>query len=223
MDEDAVHLALRARAYGLSVRTTGVTDLAQTATGFTRSAGSFETDGFLVGMEITPSGFPSNVVGSVYSVTPGEIKVTGVRAVVAEAPGRSLTVGLPGMQSWEGIKITPVTGTHYLVEEFAPGPSNRRSGNVSGGMMHDIGDYYITWYMPLSVQNVPSIGSKALRKCVSALKDRYTAGLSLPAGTDFVNIQSKPAPSTGQIVPLNGWLALQLKVPWQVFWTNGTT
>jgi hypothetical protein len=53
-------LALRGRVLTLSVATTGTTSLAATATGYTRAAGSFVTDGFKPGMEVLAAGFATS-------------------------------------------------------------------------------------------------------------------------------------------------------------------
>lgn len=221
MDETAVHLALRNRAKTLVVRTTGVAALGQTVSGFTRTLGSFATDGFVVGMEITPIGFPSNVLGTVSAVTANLLSVTGVRTAVAEAGARSLSALLPARRGWEGIPVTPVTGEAYLIEEFSPSSSNLRSLTASSGTLEDFGDYFLTWYMPTTVDTIPGIGVNALRKSVKALKDLFPAGLTLAVGDGtFVRVRTKPAPATGQVVPLIGWSALQLKIPWRVLSSN---
>lgn len=222
MDESAVSLALRNRARTLVVKTTGLTNLEQTATGFKRSAGSFAADGFIVGMEVTPVGFPANVLGSVEAVSATDLTVAGgVRTAVVEGPNRSVSVLLPGIQGWEGRPITPKAGEHYLVEEFSPSTSDLRTGMASAGTLEDLGDYFLTWYMPTTIGNINGVGVKALRMSVKALKDLFPAGLVLAVGDGtFVRVRTKPAPATAQVVPLNGWSALQLKVPWRVLSQN---
>ena len=72
IDHLAALLALRGRALTLSVATTGSTSLSATTTGYARAAGSFITDGLVVGAEITASGFTTpanNGQGVVTAVT----------------------------------------------------------------------------------------------------------------------------------------------------------
>src|SRR4051812_43202806 len=99
VDHSLLQLALRAKALTLTVATTGSASLSGTATGYARSSGSFITDGFKVGMEITAtSGLwisgnsITNAAGKVITaVTATDISCEGC-VVDAEAASRSLTV-----------------------------------------------------------------------------------------------------------------------------------
>ena len=72
----------------LEASTTGSIGLAATATGYTRSAGSFLADGFVVGQSVTASGFvnaANNGASTVIAVTAGSLDVSKVGGTVAEA------------------------------------------------------------------------------------------------------------------------------------------
>jgi len=103
IDNELNVLSFRTRARTLSVCTTGTMSLAATATGYTRSSGSFLTDGFAPGMELTPTGFVDNPASTILSVVAGAIVVNDARAVEADAGTRSLTVGLPTLRVTENI------------------------------------------------------------------------------------------------------------------------
>lgn len=215
-DHYAIHLALRNRALSLVVATTGSMSLSQTTTGFARATGSFVTDGFEVGMEIVPAGFPANVLGIVTAASALTIDVTGTRSVAPADVGRSLTVGLPTLREFENVLFAPVPGRPYIAEEYSPSTSEMITGTANGGAMEETGDYFLTWYGISTVGSVPGVGTKALRKSVNALMALYAPGTNLTAGSNVVSVRPKPAPQTGQIIPLTGWAALQLKVPWWV-------
>jgi hypothetical protein len=77
IDEIAMQLALRDWAKTLVVATTGVLALAATASGYTRTTGSFVDDGFWPGMEITPAGFIANAPRVITDVSALVITVSG--------------------------------------------------------------------------------------------------------------------------------------------------
>jgi hypothetical protein len=88
LDHTAATLALRARAIATTLASTSGVDLTATTTGYTRAdAGSFLTDGFRSGMEVTPAGFSANAVDVITEVTASTI--TTKTAHAAQSSGRS--------------------------------------------------------------------------------------------------------------------------------------
>ena len=79
-----VHLALRARAEGLVVCTTGVMALAATTSGYTRASGSFVADGFAIGQEIVPASFATN--------TPRVVKAVSALTLTTTATKRDVVI-----------------------------------------------------------------------------------------------------------------------------------
>lgn len=235
---NAAHLALRSRAASLTICTTGSAALAATATGFTRSVGSFLTDGFALGMEVISSGFSTpanNGVGVVTAATATAMTVSmfvltivnGAQSVArpatvveAEAAGRTIAARLPSMRGYENMPLAPVPGIPYVIEEYSPSNSTLLTCPAQNGFVEETGDYFLTWYGVTALGNIPGIGSTALRTSVDALKALFAPGTFLAAGTDKVRVRENPAPQTGQIVPLAGWAALQLKVPWWALTLN---
>jgi hypothetical protein len=75
--------------------TTGTVSLSATATGYARTAGSFVTDGFAVGQQVTASGFTNSAnngssVVSAVTATALTVTKTPVTAAEATAAGRSI-------------------------------------------------------------------------------------------------------------------------------------
>lgn len=232
IDHDATHLALRNRALSVVVCTTGAQALSATATGFARSIGSFLADGFKVGMEIASSGFTTpanNGVGVisfvsatsmlvsmfVVTITNGAQSVTRPPTVVeAEAAGRTITVRAPSMRAFEGVAFTKAATIPYFDEDYVPAIASLLTATAQNGVIRENGLYVAKWY------GVPGVGSSALRKSVDALKALFAPGTILVAGSNVVHIGAAPGPQSGQIIPLDGWAALTLRIPWWVLSTN---
>lgn len=213
-DLAAVHLALRNRALAVSVATTGATTLSATATGYARAAGSFVTDGFKVGMEITPTGFTSNPVDVLDAVAALALTTKSARSVEAAAGGRTIAALFPALRSFENAALTPVTGRHFIEEDFVPATHRLLSGPANGGEVVEEGEYFLKWY------GIPGSGISALRKSVDALKARFTPGTNLTAGSHTVRVRGEVGPQTGQIIPLTNHAVLVLRIPWQVYSLN---
>lgn len=237
IDETDAQLALRNRALSLTIATTGSAMIGATATAFTRSSGSFLTDGFKVGMEIVSAGFgvtANNGVGIILSLTATVMAVSmfvvtvsgGVQsvtrpatAVEAETAARTIAARIPSMRAFEstvtpGLTVfKPEVFIPYIAEEFIPAPGSLK-GSKTGGDVYESGLYILTWY------GLPGVGISALRKSVGVLKLLYAPGTKLTAGSHTLRIRGETMPYTGQIIPLNGWAALQLTIPWYAYSVN---
>lgn len=215
IDTTATQLALRNRAIGLTVCTTGSTSLAQTPTGFSRLAGSFVTDGFKVGMEVTPTGFATAVVGIITAVAALALTVSGTRVADPSSAGRTISVGLPALRAFENTDFTRIDGRPYLEEDFVPAPPFLLTANAANGTLEETGLYVLKWY------GLSNYGLSALRASTDALRALFAPGTSLAAGTDTVRISSRPGPYAGQILPVDGgWSVITLTIPWRAFSTN---
>lgn len=233
----SVHLALRNRALALYVCVTGIqlengqplltesgdfilteAGLVATTSGYTRSdGGSFITDGFAVGMELTPFGFTSNPVDVIDAVTATTITTHNARTAEGAATGRALYVGFPALFATENVSFTPVSGRPYAEEEFSPSTSEVFSAPARTGEMVEDGIYVLKLY------GLSGKGTAALRKSVDALKALFTPGTNLTAGSHTVRMIPSAAATTGQLIPLtSGWTALVLTIPWRVYSNNST-
>lgn len=147
IDEIAMQLALRSKLLQLSVATTGSVSLAATTTGYTRTTGSFVTDGLMAGMEAVAAGFANNGPVVITEVSALSIKaqrvvtttVNGIPTyslapIVAEAAasGRSLAVGLPSNRAWENDHFEPTANIPWVREEFIPGPTSQETMGPNG-------------------------------------------------------------------------------------------
>jgi hypothetical protein len=214
LDHLAAREAFRARLLTLVVATTGSTTLAATTTGFTRGSGSFLTDKFASGMEVTGDGFSDAneapaLIDTVVALT---MNVAGGRSVQVAAPGRTLTVGLPLIRQWHGTQ-TPeaiVRGTRpSVVEQWVPGATE------DFGAMIDTGFYSVTLNLP------GNRGLAAMLRYLQAMRDLFYPGLTFTVNDDLVRVTGSPAPSFSQPTTLeNGYESSTLTVPWRVATTN---
>jgi hypothetical protein len=205
VDHDTIRVAMRAPLLALVVCSTGAIALSATATGYARPDGSFITDGFVAGMEVTPAGFAANTVGVITYVSALELRIAGGRAIEAQAPARSLTVALPRVRAWEGFPASDVDtptadeevirGRPYIDEQYVPGPA------VGGG----IGPYMRIFAEPMYLPRVfvpEGYGSGAASKYADKILALYPPGniIPLPNG-DTIHVRGRPAPFPGQLLP----------------------
>lgn len=185
--------ALRARLKELEVATTGTTTLGSSADGYTRSAGSFITDGFRVGMEVTPSGFVSNdTPGIITEVFALLMEIEGGLTVEAEAPGRSLVVGLPEKRAWENMAFTPKDGRWYIEEDYIPGPS---SGVAFKELQVD--PTYV-----LRLYGISDRGVGALYKVAGEILALFAPHSTMLASDGHIlRVKGDPAPDFGKALP----------------------
>lgn len=201
-------LTLRARALSLVLVTTGAIAIAATSTGYTRSSGSFLTDGFAVGMEVTPTGFAQTAVGTITAVSALAMTISGGRAPQAEAFGRSLVVKLPSRAKWIGVPFTPVAGHPWLQEGFIGGPNSGRSASRDG-LFEQRAQYVLTVHVPVGSPLTPMLyGAGIIRG--------FRAGLSLtlPDGT-ALRVRAAPnAPRAGEQRPTEpGFEGVTVAIP----------
>jgi hypothetical protein len=114
-----------------TIANTGSTTLGATPTGYTRNSGSFVTDGFTVGRQITATGFTNaanNGRSTITAVTDAVLTVTKATPTVAENPasGRRLVADSIIQVSKTPAPVAEATATgRYLVSTLgmAPGGS----------------------------------------------------------------------------------------------------
>lgn len=205
------NLILRARSASLVVATTGAISLSKTAAGYARMSGSFLDDGFEVGMDITPAGFPVNTVEVVTSVGALTLGTTD-HARAAAAGSRSIIAGLPEGQSYANVSPSgvykPTVGRAWVEENFVPATSRVTTWPRNIGHMEETGIYVIKWYVPAGV------GSNALLRSIDALKALYAPGTTFAVGSNSVEVTGDPGPFAGQILPADDWAVCTLTIPW---------
>jgi hypothetical protein len=208
LSEIEMQLALRTKLLTLSVTTTGTLALAATATQYTRAAGSFLTDGFAVGMEITPAGFANNSRAVITDVT--ALTITAKRIIAttangvttytlgpltaeASAGGRSLTVGLPSQRAWENDAFQPTAGIPWVREEFSLGAR----GQITIGPGGDVrGEPQYTIHI-----SVPAGTRLTAKRYSGAGRELFAPGVDIPITGGRLRVRGNPAPLTGPLLP----------------------
>lgn len=181
--------------------------LAATTTGYTRTVGSFLTDGFAVGMEVTPSGFTTTTAATITDVTATTMTVDTDRTADLIAGGRTLTVGLPAVRAWENVDATPVTGQPWVEESYLPGAVEQVTVTATG-MLEVLPIYTLTLRTKLG------IGMTALLAYADAVLAHFAPGLALTLtdGTDL-RVRTRPAPFATPIVRGDTWAACAVTIP----------
>lgn len=204
-------LACRTRLLSLEVCATGSLSLAATTTGYTRATGSFLTDGFRVGMEVTPAGFAANPKAVITAVTAQTMTVDTARAAETSAGSRSLTVGLPSRAAWEDVKFQPTARKPFVIEQYLPGPGELITLKPSGTVE------YLPQYV-VQVVTPDLTGGAASYSYADALLAHFPVGLVLTAtdGADL-RVRGQPAPFSSQIVPYtSGAMVVTVTIPFRV-------
>lgn len=219
IDESAATLAFRNRALTLSAATTGSTTLSATALGYARSSGSFITDGFAQGMEVTATGYSAanNAAHVITGVTSQFLTIKGGCAVQPATAGRNITAGLPSHRAWENESFTESdsVGFPYIAEQFVPATTSLLSITGQGGTVEETGLYVLTLY------GLSDYGQAGIRKYINALKALYAPGTTMTAGSHTIRVRGDTSTRSGQIIPLGGeWSTCQLTIPWRAFSIN---
>jgi len=209
-----IQKALRAKLLTLSVATTGSATLAATATGYSRTTGSFLTDGFTPGMEATPTGFTQTAVGTVTAVTALTMTINGGRTVQSAGAGRTLAVGLPSGQAWENVQFDPTTGSPWVEENYLPGPMEQITLGQSGVL-----EANPALVVKVFVPTANGIG--AARSYVDALFTLFAPRTSLTVADHTVTVRTQPSPYAGQLIQIeSGFAVCPFTVPLRVRTAN---
>lgn len=211
IDHAAVFLALRAQVLTLSVCTTGSATLTATATGYARGTGSFVTDGFVIGQEVTPAGFTQTTPGIVTAVTATALTIMGGRTAETPAGACTLSVGLPALRSWENTALTPVANRWFVAEQCLPGPAEQVTLGPQGFIEY-LPQYVLTLY------GLNNTGISALSKAADAVLALFPPRQSFAYTGGTVAVRADLAPYRGQLRPTpdNGWATITITVPCRV-------
>jgi len=205
---EAIHLAARARARTLVVATTGSATLAATATGYTRTSGSFVADGFAVGMDVTPSGFTQQTTpATITSVSALAMTVQGGRTAQSAGSGRTLVAGLPVLIGYENLDVTPAADTPYCVEEYLPGA-------LAKATVGAFGELEATPLYVLRLLYPQRTGMTALRRTADALLNLFAPSTPLTVGSDVARVRGDLAPFPSPITQTeDGWASCTVTIP----------
>ncbi len=202
--------AMRARLTATVLATTGLVTLVATTTGYTRSTGSFLTDGFRVGMPITPTGFTANPSDVIETVSALAITTKGTRTAQAAGASRALVATLPLNRAFDGELLVPVAGAWSLREEFVPATPQTITSAPNGGLTINQGLYFATFYAP------DVYGNDALDAMTQRVLERFASGTQLDANGVVMWVPNVPGPAPGQTLASDtpGIKYKQLRLPW---------
>lgn len=218
----AILLALRQHLTGTQVATTPAgLSMTGTTTGFTRATGSFIDDGFAVGMEVTPAGFPETapVLITALTATAMTVRTTSARTPAAAGTGYSIVAALPSRRAWENVEYTPEDGEWYVDEQYLPGPLTLVSGN------EDSGEYDAEPAYVLRLYGLSGTGASALYNVSGAVLDRFNPGRAIPTSDGHtVMVRSFPSPRRGQIMREGpGRAVVEVEIPAWVRTSNNAS
>jgi len=190
--------ALRARLLATEVCTTGTTTLARTGTGFSRPAGSFVDDGFVVGMEVQPTGFADNTPEVITYVDATEIRTLVPGTAETSSAGRALNVRLPTKRGGEGFKLDTDGAMWSMEEEFVPGPGANLVTMGSNGEVEHYPIYIVKLYAPFGY------GSSALYKVADAVLESFPPRFVLTLeDSTLVRVRSREGPYRTQAMQVD--------------------
>ncbi len=209
LDISKAKAALRARLTATVFATTGTMALTATATGYTRETGSFIDDGFVPGLEVTPTGFPTNAVDVIKTVSALAITTVGAHTASAETGGRSLSVLLPESRAFDGESESLTPGRLSVRESFVHGGSSLITQSPDGGSEQVELTYIVTFF------GYKTYGAAPIDAMSSVLLRRFKSGTNVSIGGQTVKVRAIPGPFAGQVLPhpTTGFLYRQNTVP----------
>lgn len=214
VDHYEAQLALRATLQTLSVATTGSGTFAATSTGYTRSSGSFVTDGFRIGMEVNATGFTNSANNAAKTLTSVSALALTCSGNAAESATATITAGLPSGRMWENDDYEPVQNTPWVEEQYIPGPMQRRTVGAYA-QLEVLPQYAIHVYVPSGK------GIGAARSYADALLSLFppNTAWSLTSGT--LRVRGDIAPYEGQLIQVSpGFAVVPVNVPLRLWTTN---
>jgi hypothetical protein len=167
--------------------------VAHSLTGFTRLTGSFLTDRFLFGMEVTAL-YGTEEVGAIAKIVVDEQMVLLVPPR-QDADPDGLYVGLPLQRGWENEDINPSSHVWWVDEDYLSGPSSLAAGNYTNGEL-DITPAYV-----LRLYGLSGIGIGAVHAVADGIVNLFPPGSALiTTGGTVVRVRGDTAPFKGQLL-----------------------
>jgi hypothetical protein len=215
LNRTATLLAFRNRLLGVTIATTGSATLAATGTGYSRTAGSFITDGFQPGLEITPAGFGANAAAVIVSRTATLLTTDSSHAVEAATAGRTLAALLPVGKLLENVPFiggsggAPIQGKPWMQEQFTAATNVRKTFSSNGGHADATGLYLVTYY------GLAGKGPEGIMAVTDAILARFATGTTITDGTNAIQVSGDPGPWADAIIPqTDGFARCVVTIPW---------
>lgn len=182
LDEN-IKMAFRTAFRAVVKASTGaVTTIATTADGYTRTAGSFVTDGFDVGDEVVASGCPLAVnngmgwVTYVDDITLQVMRPDGVVMVVGAAGAAvTITAGMPSLHILESRRTSTDVGKPWTREHYQAGVVVVASMRAPTARVRQRGVFWLNLFYPSDVgtSGVDRLRGKILASIYPAMDLRY--------------------------------------------------
>lgn len=221
VDFEDVLLRLRESAGDIVVATTGSMSLEATGSTYVRTTGSFITDGFRPGMEITEVvGFVDTAPSVVKEVSALVLTVDRALTTAAAAGGRSLTVGLPSRVSDENVEFEPTAKKPFYVEQLIPGPPITQ---LSMGGRDDNATLMVEPMYQLQIHVEEGVGSGALYRYVSAIVEHFRPNTTIALSNgDVIRVREDrgPYPANQILRSKPGFATLPVAIPLRLFTLN---
>jgi hypothetical protein len=213
-----MQLALRSKLLELEVCTTGSVSLTATATGYSRSSGSFISDGFVPGQEVYGIGFTSDANNAAKTLTAVTTTTLSCAGTVAETAGnRTIKVVLPTGRAWENVEFEPTVGEPYVVEQFIPGGTTQFAVGPNGWMEAQV-LYQVQIHVPAKY------GISAANSYTDALCTLFSprTAMTLTNG-DTLRVRADTGPYRGQLLSRDpGWATVPFTAPLRLYTQNPT-
>lgn len=185
---------------------------------YTRATGSFLTDGFKPGMEITAAGFTesgNNGTSVVTAVTATQLTVTRTLTTETAATGKSIVVNAPTGFATENIQYTPTAGWPWIEEQMLSGPTN----------VITLGEYAWIEHDPLYVLQVhvpEGVGIGAANAYADGIIDLFAPRSSLTLSNgDVARVRTRPGPFRSQVRQFRtGYATVTVSVPLRIHTAN---
>jgi hypothetical protein len=194
--------AIRDRLINTYVRaTTGdVATLSAAGAIFTRSSGSFISDGIVIGDEVFVAGFATagnNGRANVKDMTSTTLTVD--KALTTEAAGgtRSIKVVLPQGRAWEGEDYSPIIGQPYIADAYNVLDSYPVGVGTGGVEAHDMQAIFAIAYPETSTR-------RALALMAGGIRQLFRPGVALYYGGDSGILMQ--ASVSGRIITEPHWM-----------------
>jgi len=218
IDHQALQLALRTKLATLSVCTTGSISMSVATGKYTRATGSFLTDGFKPGMEITPSGFSGTGNNTVCTITEVDaLTMSGNRTLTTEsaAGGKTILVGQPSGFAVENVPYEPAAGSPFFEEQLPSGPTHQITLGEFGWIEHD--PLYV-----LQVHVPEGVGIGAPNAYADALIELFAPRTALVLSNgDVARVRTGPGPFRSQIRQFRtGYATVSVTVPLRIHTAN---
>lgn len=185
MNIDAsIRAALETHLCALRLADTGPrTDIAATATGYQRAAGSFLDDGFQVGDTVQPSGFADTAAAIVIALSDSVMVVD--RKVTPESAGAavSLAATIPERRKFEGQPFQKPKDKPWLRAALRPAGAPLVAWG-SGGLLRHHGSFLVELFEPVDSGR----GLARIERLSAALCAHFKAGRAVLHGAARVRI-----------------------------------